>query len=223
MLNKNDKSLKSQKGFTIIELMIATGVFSVILLVVTSGIIRIGQTYYKNIISNKTQENVRTVSEDISRTIQLARGQKRDVAGQTQFCIGDMRYTYTLNQKVNTSDVSAPRALTAEKISPSASCGTTPPVAANVRELLGNNMRLLRFKVDPADADQKTWNVDIRIAYGDDDLLTAYNDDGTPLNAADLLNDIDRANCKSGVAGASFCATAQLDTVVKRRLINNTL
>jgi prepilin-type N-terminal cleavage/methylation domain-containing protein len=36
--------MKQQRGFTIIELMIATAVFSVVLLVLTSGIMQIGRT-----------------------------------------------------------------------------------------------------------------------------------------------------------------------------------
>lgn len=207
----------SQKGFTIIELLIATSVFSIVLLLVTTGIIRMGNSYYKNIISTRTQEATRSIGEDISRSIQLANAQKRDVAGQNKFCIGDTRYVYAINQKVGDPGAIG---ITSEKISPSDECSANS--GPNAKELLGANMRLLRFKVDPDPAGQtKTWKVDIRVAYGDNDLLTPYKEDGTPNNPSNLAAEIDGATCKSGIPGGSFCATAQLDTLVKRRL--NTL
>jgi hypothetical protein len=50
--------------------------------------------------------------------------------------------------------------------------------------------------------------------------LTHYNDDASPVNPANLINDADSANCKPGIRGGTFCATAQLDTLVKKRLNN---
>lgn len=215
MLIKN-RRIKSQKGFTIIELLIATTVFSVVLLIVSTGIVRIGQAYYKGIIQNRTQEVARSISEEVSRSIQLADGQKRDVPGQNKFCIGDVRYTYNIGQVVGPGVIG----LTTEKIDPLASCADASGSFA--QELLGPNMRLLRFSVNSADNNQgKVWRVEVRVAYADaqsNDLLTPYKNDGTPNNPATLANDISNATCKSGIPGSAFCATAQLDTTVKKRL-----
>lgn len=212
--------LNNSRGFTIIELMIATTVFAITLVVVTTGIIRIGQAYYKGRIQSATQEVTRTASEDISRTIQLSVGQRRlgsflnPTSGQ--FCIGDTRYTYYLNRKVEASNPNG--ALRAETIAPDASC-SDPGAGTNRREILSNNMRLLRFRVEPDPTGQaQTWRVNIRVAYGDDDLLTHYDNNGSPLNASTVDTDADGANCKEGIAGSSFCSTSQLDTLVKKRL-----
>lgn len=206
---------KTTQGFTIVELLIATAVFGVVLLIVTTGIIKIGQSYYKGIVQNRTQETTRVISEDISRTIQLARGAKvTDPANPNRFCIGAVRYTYKLNSKVGDSGAIG---LIAENV-PLTNCNPSDPAdVTERRQLLSENMRLLRFKVvaDPSGQTQ-TWRVDIRVAYGDNELLTHYDtgtEDPPPRSP-------DTANCKSGVAGSSFCATAQLNTLVKKRLIS---
>lgn len=220
---ENYKQVKNhQGGFTILELIIATSIFAITLLVVTTGIMRIGQAYYKGRIQSATQEAARNVSEDIAKTIQLSVGQRRLGAFMApdgtngQFCVGDVRYTYYLNKKVEPANTTG--ALKAETIAPDASC-SDPSAGTNSRELLGNNMRLLRFKVEPDPVGQaQTWRVNIRVAYGDNDLLTHYDNDGNPVNASTVDTDADGANCKSGLAGSSFCSTSQLDTLVKKRL-----
>ncbi len=206
--NKNQ-----EKGFTLIELMMATAVFSVVMLIVTTGIIRIGQIYYRNITQNRTSEATRVISEEIVRSIQFAKGNRRAGADPaTQFCIGDTRYTYNINQKVT----GGTPGLISERISPSDACSSAASI--NTQELLGENMRLLAFDVNPVDAAERTWRVNVRVAYGDDDLLSHYNDNGTPVNPASVNTDAANADCKSGIAGGSFCATARLDTTVKKRL-----
>ena len=64
------------KGFTIVELLIATAVFSFILLVVTTGIIRLGNMYYKGVISSRTQESIRNIVSETSSAIQFAQSSK---------------------------------------------------------------------------------------------------------------------------------------------------
>jgi len=207
----------SRGGFTIIELLIATTIFSVILLMASSAIVHIGRIYYKGLTQNKTQEAVRIVAEEVTRSVQFAKGTK--VPGPTpetatggSFCIGDTRYTYTINQRVNPD--AGQNALVAQRLNGQA-C-TTNPLTDPGKELLSKNMRLLRFSVTPELYDADTYSVGIRIAYGDNDLLTAYADDATETTPP--IGPIATAACKSGNAGSSFCATAQLDTVVKRRL-----
>lgn len=216
------KPLKSQGGFTLLELLIATSVFSVVLLIVTTGVIRLGQSYYKGIIQSRTQETNRAVATDISRAFQFAGGVKvYDPDIPNQFCIGDTRYTFSLNQKVSKdSNGNQVEGLRSERIKPSDACND-PGVGTDRKEMLGNNMRLLKFDVNSADTQDKTWRVDMAIAYGDNDLLSHYTDDETPQgwdgsNTGDQA--VRNAVCKSGIPGGSFCATSQLDILVKKRL-----
>lgn len=215
-----------QRGFTIIELLIATSVFGVVLLIVVAGVIRISHSYYKGIIQGKTQETTRNIAEEISRSAQFANGLKRAglVIGPNaeQFCIGNTRYTYFLNQQVRPADGSTPaqEGLRSEKIRPDDACDN-PAAGTDDKELLATNMRLLRFSAEPDVTEPKVWRVELRVAYGDNELFTHYNDDGTPngWGGADARESaVDNANCKTAVSGGAFCATSQLDILVKKRL-----
>lgn len=59
----------NEKGFTLLELMIATTIFSVILLLLTFGLLNIGKNYFKGKNSARTQEVARRVMDDISQAI----------------------------------------------------------------------------------------------------------------------------------------------------------
>ena len=228
------KQTKGQKGFTIVELLIATTVFSTVLLVVTTGIIRIGQIYYKNLTQNRTQEAARTVSSDITSAIQLASGQILVVnydPGNNKgiYCVGNTRYTYQLNRVYDASAglTTSNFGLVAENKPPSDPCNQEfdPDTA---KAMLGNNMRLLDFSIcgEPScgnsDLTGKTWQVKIKVAYGINDLLTHYSEDGTAPQGWGGANNseagVKDATCRTGILGSSFCATSQLDTLVKRRL-----
>ncbi len=195
--------------------MVATLAFSIVLLIATTTAIHIGRSYYKGLLQSKTQETVRNISEEVTRTIQFANADLRkvDPAQQNdpkkQFCIGDTRYTYQLNKKVGGTSDPNDYGLKIDRIKASDTCGGDP----SGREFLQTNMRLLKFEVTP-DASNKIFKIDIKVAYGDDDLLTHYDDNGNPISNSALQD----ANCKSGIAGSNFCATSLLDNSVKRRL-----
>lgn len=208
-----------QSGFTIIELLIATTIFSFILLIATAGIIKIGQLYYKGVTESKTQEVVRSISDELSRSIQFANQAKRagSASNPNIYCLGDTRYTININQKYDSkTDLAGvpikTTGLIAERIGVGVDC--TSASSLQTRQLLGNQMRLLKLEVTPLGTNDDAWNVKAKIAYGDDDLLTHYDNAGVLLPAPDIAG----ANCKSGISGSSFCATAQLDTVIKKRL-----
>lgn len=207
---------KKQEGFTLVELLVATTVFSLILLVATTGIVQLGRLYYRGITDSKTQEVTRAVFEDVSRSVQFAKGQRRDVpsallpAGVTQFCIGDTRYSYSINEKVTSSSSTG---LRITRISPTDNC--PGPVAG--QQMLDQNMRLLDLRVAQVGSGNG-YDVLVKIAYGDNDLLSHYPDNATDATAP--TGPIPTAQCKTGVSGSSFCAVAQLNTIIKKRLID---
>lgn len=61
----------NQRGFTLLELMIATTIFSSILLLLTFGLINIGKSYYKGRNTARTQELARRVMDEISQSIRF--------------------------------------------------------------------------------------------------------------------------------------------------------
>lgn len=193
-----------QTGFTIIELLIATLVFSTILLILSSGLIQIGRQYYKGITTSRTQQVTRNVIDDISRNIQFS-GDKTPItvhgAGTFYFCINNYRYTYKLNTKLvaNSSNHVFVRDIYPACDAPANLADISSLSGAS--ELLAANMRLANLVISPPSG--SLYTVTIRVASGDDDLL----DLSTPT----------AAKCKSQ-AGSQFCATAELQTTVQKRI-----
>jgi prepilin-type N-terminal cleavage/methylation domain-containing protein len=66
---------KSQAGFTIVELMIATLVFAVVLILITVGVLTFTRSFFKGINQSRTQNAARTVIETISQGIQFSGGE----------------------------------------------------------------------------------------------------------------------------------------------------
>ena len=82
--NKSDNKLTNQTGFTIVELMIATVIFSMVLLVCSYAIIHAGRMYYKGMIMSKTQDTARKIIDSASDAIKYDKSLnivKRDIGG----------------------------------------------------------------------------------------------------------------------------------------------
>ncbi len=71
MNNTRINTHQNKKGFTIVELMIATVVFTLVLLMASAAIIEVGKKYYKGITYARTQEVARSVVEEISQSLQF--------------------------------------------------------------------------------------------------------------------------------------------------------
>lgn len=211
-LTKNIKN-RREKGFTMIELMIATSIFGFILLVASIAIITIGKVYHKGIISSRAQETSRSVMDDISASLQFsAPGSSTitpvphaDESDLYSVCFGNDKYTYKIYTE-NPNDVGLKR----DKLENTTLCEPDNNLDNQGEQLLGDNMRLLKFEVGT----DNPHSVAIIVAYGDDDLLTAYEDDGVYKSGFN----IEEAQCKSSIFGGTFCAVSGLETVVSRRL-----
>lgn len=218
----------NNKGFTLIELLIATSIFTVILLLLTFGLMQIGRVYYKGINSSRAQAALRSISDDVVQSIQYSGkvigttvGTFSD--GASQVCVGNKRYTYTIGSELGApADVNTQtkeRVLIAEKVSGPCTATVTSrdaimnpinPLPSGAKELMGKGMRLLDFSVTD-DTHPVNHTVIIKLGLGDSDLFTAdghWNDEALVKNAL----------CKGG-PGQQFCATAELESTVRKRLL----
>ncbi len=191
--------IKNNKGFTLLELLISTTVFSVILLLCTFGLVQVGRNYYRGATITRTQNVSRSVMSTLTQSIQFSGS---DATGTLPavgtlavpppadgtFCIGSLGYTYKLYTKVG--DTSADYALKTSE------CLNGTPSTTKQTELLGKGMSLRTFTIEKSG---DYYTITLLIAYADSDLLNA---DGL---------------CKGG-AGSQFCATSSLKTTVHRRL-----
>lgn len=207
----------NKKGFTIIELLIATSIFSVILLICATGIIYVGRLYHKGATSTAVQEVARSSIDEIKNDFQYGGGffAKLINNGPNEgFCIGDNLYSYQVSpHKINadgsghalvvrnrpncyTDAIASPPSVQPDNIND----GQTAPAGFPWRELLGPNMRIKSdiFPTSPT-AGAPSIKFVISIISADDDLIDASG------------------NCNSGF-GSQFCATAELSSDAYRRI-----
>lgn len=212
----------NQKGFTILELMIATMVFGVMLVLLSTVVVSVTRLFYKGVATARTQQAARTVSEEIGRTIQFAPSGSLTVAppqpvpppppapapnpalAPTQpgrICIDRRGFYYILG--IQLSELAGPNRATRTTILQTG-CDDTMDIAAfnasTESELLGKDMRLSKLEVVPLP--NNGYRITAKVSYGDDDLL---NDPTGP-----------DAQCKSG-SGSQFCAVSEITITVFKR------
>ena len=192
-----------EAGFTIVELMIATMVFSVILVVITMGVLYFSRSYYKGVYASMTQNAARDISDAVGQAVQFGTGEPTTYAYHSgvvdgYFCAGGYVFVFKLGQQYDgTSGTTGMYMQTMDgDCTHSASVVTLPQ-----RQLLGNRMRITYLNFDGANG---LYTLDIKVAYGDADLLS----DNMGLGA-DL-------QCKLG-AGSEYCAVAQYTTSIRQR------
>jgi prepilin-type N-terminal cleavage/methylation domain-containing protein len=227
----------TQKGFTIIELMIATIVFSVIILLSSVMITNIGNLYNKAINQSRIQSTVRSLISDTTQQLKLSSGQftvpsvpltpssGNPIYG---YCIGSVRYSYILGIKIGT----IPHVLWRDVNNSQGSC---VPVDISVGNLVNNNTgvelmapnsRLTAFSITAnSKSGGSPYSVVIDVAYGDDDLLcdTSQPNSCTSTSTLRIKYPNNPPNitvaCKSGnISGRQFCAVAGLNVLVNQRV-----
>lgn len=242
---------QGQTGFTIVELMIATMVFSTIMVVITFGVIHFTSGYYKGLNSSTTQNTARNIIDTISQAVQFSGttiqpNSTDSGSGISYFCANNKIYLYKLGtQFMGTTNSTTPGLYV---ISEQNGC-VIAPVGAGLftggTQLLSKHMRIAGLSVTKnADFDQ-AYTIDIRLAYssggdpahdGDDLLCSNIASDGSAATPGDP------GTCRSGTAnpdltntsilsgltcrgsiGSQFCAVSALRTTVEQRVTSSEL
>jgi len=229
------KSEGHSGGFTIIELLMATAVFSVILLVITAGIMLFTHDYYKGIIQANTQSVARNIINTFGQGIQFS--PTTDISGTWPkiqdngmgtgaihgYCINGIRYGYVLGKQLNqgVSGYAASQVLVADTGLP-CSDSLVAQMPNDASELMGKHMRLAQFNVARITGSVDSYSIDVRVVYGDDDLLCSPNEVPRSCSTQAAMGSLadyqtPDLQCK-GNTGSQFCAVSELSTVVKKRL-----
>lgn len=233
----------NKSGFTIIELMFSTMVFSAVLLLCLAALIQIGRMYYKGVTTSQTQQAARTLLDELTQSIQfnagsvdvgslhglgrrVAIGTDVDTDATGYFCIGSIRYTFAMDRMQGPSNDAQ------RKMIKHAFWVDEPGQCAGVLEAVLNATK-------PVDLKQ-----DVPSAYNGRDMLSenlrlirlsitqppGSNNDGSTwmlkLTVAygedDLLvddpSDATRRYCQGAQIGTQFCAFSELSTIVKKRI-----
>lgn len=200
----------NQSGFTIIELMVATSVFAIIILSTSVIVTRFTSMYQNGIVRSSTQDTARAVMDSVAESLQF---QGADVRALTNasgevvgYCVGQQSYSFVLGRQVERSPSGSDqrrnglimRQETAQGCNNAAQNMDGTPTGT---EMIRQHMRLARFDITALGGG--LYKVVVKVVYGD----------------ADLLNNPNAANaqCKT-TTGQQFCAVSELSTVVKSRI-----
>ena len=203
-----NKLRNKQSGFTIVELLIATAVFSVVLLVFLTAFIKISQLFYKGVNMSRTQETARAVLQDISDDIQFYKTTINTASlSQGYFCVGDHRYAFNLHQQVGTPGVSY--GIAKQLVSggcPNLSTPVPSPCTGSCQELLDDGMQVNALQISCLEG---LCNIGIHMVFygGDNSVLFSPSGNSLGPNAPD-------AECTGALIDSQYCATATYQSTV---------
>lgn len=230
----------NQNGFTVLELMIATVVFSVLLLLAANLLVQIGRLYYKGVISSRTQETARSITDDIGRTLQFS-GENITTASQPfqdfpspngtgnvriyAFCIGGVRYSYIIDAQVNSSvqayepgqnrENYVPHALWRDEGADLTVC--SPVNLLNANEVAATNGRemlsegMRLYRLTAPQDDPTTGLASFAVGV-------VYGQDDILIEFVEADGEITTVRCRGSGLGSQWCANAELTTTVFRRI-----
>jgi prepilin-type N-terminal cleavage/methylation domain-containing protein len=215
-----------QSGFTVVELMIATVVSSLILVVITVGIVRFTSDYYKGVNVSSTQATTQNAIDAVAQAIQFnANSTVATDGSQGIFCAGNQVFLYTMGKALNAAPSATNWGLY-QLNNPSSNC-IIPADTSGGTELLGPNMRLGIMNLSEIGS-TNVWQLDIRVAYGDADLLCrtgisgtskgSCNTGATDYASSDIIQGSD-LTCKIRI-GSQFCSVVHLSTAIGQRVNN---
>jgi prepilin-type N-terminal cleavage/methylation domain-containing protein len=207
---------KKQSGFTILELMIAISVFTVAILLVTTGVIQIGREYRLGATRAKLNTFTRELHGQFTQEIQYS-GLSPVIVDAIPpatlpggynhaICMGNTRY---LIKDIDYADPSSPT-LGVDTISDISLCGTQ--AAVNVKNPLPKDARLTDFIITPPVDAFHGYELFTRIVIGEKDLFqgTANGTDG----------DFSKPCVLSTGFGSAFCSTIILSSNIARKVKN---
>jgi prepilin-type N-terminal cleavage/methylation domain-containing protein len=217
----------SQTGFTIIELMIATIIFAVVLMVIIASFMQVGRMFYKGVSLANTNEAARTLVDDISNDLKL---NKQPVGISTAgtkkyFCAGHHRYTFVLaggsGSKVSSDDIDLdylrnPFNMRAGIVQDDTNGGCSPPASSDSpgRQILGPDMQLNDLDFTPG-FNGVFIHTHI-VFYGVDDTvfdtnISSFKNSSTqPSNSSHAPD----AFCSGDLLSTQFCAAADIKTTI---------
>jgi len=223
----------SQSGFTIVELMIATTVLSVILLIATLVMTNIGKLYSKGINQSNIQDSARNIVDDVSQNLELNKtytGPITNADGSITYCIASTRYTLVIGKQLSSINDSthSKHVLWRDAVVGSA-CDNSgvdlsndpASTALGATELVPSNSRLSQFSISANTT--PPYSVTIGVVYGDADLLCDLGTSGDCASSSasthvwNPTSPSGVVTCKEGV-GSQYCAVSNLTTTVVPRL-----
>ena len=234
MQSKN--MMKQQTGFTIVELMVATAVFSMVLMVILFGVLSFSRAYYSGVNKATTQNTARAIVNDVAESIQFS-GENITTTPMAQsagtkyyFCAGGASYYYVLG---NLYDGGTPSAVNPGLYEEPGGCSAIFSSSTNGKELLAPNLRITYLSLEQSPTNPRLFTIGLGLAYGESDLLCNGSKGTAPGGCAPSASpnaqhmyiagtNPEDVTCRAAT-GYEFCAHAGLSTTVSLRVANGAL
>ena len=209
---KKYRKISNDSGFTIIELMIATAVFSLILVVITFSVIKFTNSYYKSSYQSATQSSTRNIVEAVTSAVQFGKstisaGNSADAAaaGSNQFfCAGGYVFVYKkfdMYQKGDVGMYSQPMGST--------DCATSATLSSADRvQYMGERMRITYLSFLPNGGGAQ---ISVKLAYGDDLSPSLFTDGGEGVGRGKNVQ------CRPEM-GNEYCAVSSMSATATSRV-----
>jgi len=234
----------SQAGFTIIELLIATLVFSMVIIVILYGVLDFTHAYYSGVNSSSTQDTARNIMNTIAQSVEFSGSDITTTpttlpaaGGLVSFCAGGTTYVYNWGVEYDAS--TGPSSTNAGLYAIAGGCQTLPFAISGGQELLADHMRITYLSVTQSPANARLYTITLGLAYGGGDLLCNASDTNHPGGclpgatqnsvSASVVGNSSYADGPENdvqclrITGSQFCARAGLSTTVSLRVANSAL
>jgi prepilin-type N-terminal cleavage/methylation domain-containing protein len=233
----NSNILKDNKGFTIVELLIALSVLSTILLIASAVMIQISNIYSKGVNSANLQNTTRSINGDLASSLQFSpsapypcvvdnvscTADNATYSGVPvrSFCINKTRYSFVLNRELGDDGGASPavhtdHVLWRDTMKTTASCTPLNLTQSNPSQSEPSSVDGSGYELVPVHMRLTKFRVaETAVDSGvyNVSVWLAYGD-------SDLMKPIDgngHTNCY-GDTGSAFCSTALIDSTITRRL-----
>jgi prepilin-type N-terminal cleavage/methylation domain-containing protein len=206
------------QGFTIIELLIATAVFSVVLLIFLSAFLKISQLFYKGVNMTNTQENARNIVQTIADDIQFYQVTPQVYKDLNYFCIGDHVYYYEPGVQYTPGNNSYGLQRVESVCVPASGRVVFVTGSPNIQNMLDPGMQVNKLDID---CQNSICTISLKLVYyGSDKTVfvsnnSAYNSD--PTSSGYNADQAPDASCTGAPNSTQYCATASYNSTVLQR------
>jgi prepilin-type N-terminal cleavage/methylation domain-containing protein len=192
--------MQKQDGFTLVELILAMAIFSLVMLAIVGGFIGIIHGYQSGLASRDTQQNSRFGMDTMVREIRQSDSvtlQTNVTDGTSIVCVAGTQSGQNMRFLVNNNRL----------VEEAASCSSSPSVGATAQYITSSNLRVANFQaekitsdsIDPTYTALPTYRLTLRLTTNDVSQL-----------------DPTKSRCVGGL-GSQFCSQAVLTTTVEPR------
>lgn len=195
---------RKDSGFTILELMIAISVFSVAIILVTTGVILVGRYYQQGATKSKLLATTREIHSQFTQNVQLSASSSVYIGGivtwnSTDYyynCIGNTRYLLSAQGDFMTEDITGKSCTSEETVE-----NPIHPLPKDARAVRGSD---------------GTEAFAITNKHGLYQLETRF-----VIGSQDMFVDDDYKNvCQNNVLGSAFCSVVSLNSEAARKVID---